>query len=103
MSSSGAAQFDANGDGTYGDNLKALTNGTFTINVKDLKAESVTLTATSGTSTGFECEHNRITPGAFSQLQLLLPGRNGGTRHGNRQSPNNPARRRRRLLAVDLM
>ena len=52
MSSSGLAQFDSNGDGTYGDNSKTLTNGTFTINVRDLKAESVTLTATSGAHTG---------------------------------------------------
>ena len=73
MSSSDAAQFDANGDGTYGDSEKALTNGTFTINVKDLKAESVTLTASSGVPTGTSASIN-ITPGAFSQLQLLLPG-----------------------------
>ena len=73
MTSSGAAQFDANGDGTYGDYLKPLTNGTFTINVKDLKAESLTLTASLGTNTGTSASMS-ITPGALAQLQLLLPG-----------------------------
>jgi autotransporter-associated beta strand protein len=73
MSSSGSAQFDANGDGTYGDNIKTLTNGTVTINVTDLKAESVTLTASTGLNTGTSASIS-ITPGALTQLQLLLPG-----------------------------
>jgi hypothetical protein len=45
-SNTGHAQFDSNGDGTFGDNTKALTNGTFTIVTKDNVAESVTLIAT---------------------------------------------------------
>ncbi len=73
MSSSGSAQFDANGDGTYGDNIKTLTNGTFTINVTDLKAENVTLTASTGLNTGTSASVS-ITPGTLTQLQLLLPG-----------------------------
>ncbi|MEI6077632.1 MAG: Ig-like domain repeat protein, partial [Verrucomicrobiota bacterium] len=73
LSSSGAAQFDANSDGTYGDNLKPLTNGAFTINVTDFKAEAITLTASVGTNTGTSASIT-IMPGAFSQLQLLLPG-----------------------------
>ncbi|HTB84178.1 MAG TPA: Ig-like domain repeat protein [Candidatus Sulfotelmatobacter sp.] len=73
MTSSGAAQFDANGDGTYGDNAKALTNGTFTINVTDLKAESMTITAASGTNVNTSASVT-VNPGAVAQLQLILPG-----------------------------
>ena len=39
-------QFDANGDGIYGDNTKTLTAGTFTINTLDNNAETITITAT---------------------------------------------------------
>ena len=73
MTSSGLAQFDANADGIYGDNMKALTNGTFTINVRDLKAESMTLTAALGTL-GATSSSINITAGTAAQLQLLLPG-----------------------------
>jgi hypothetical protein len=73
MTNSGLAQFDANGDGSYGDNLKALTNGAFVINVRDLKAESVTLTAKLATKTGTSSSVS-ITTGTAAQLQLLLPG-----------------------------
>ncbi len=73
LSSSGLAQFDANGDGTYGDNTKSLVNGALTINVRDLKAENVTLTATLGTPAG-NSSSVTINPAAVAQLQLLLPG-----------------------------
>ena len=46
--SSGNVQFDSNGDGTFGDNTKVLTNGTFTINTKDSIGETITITATDG-------------------------------------------------------
>ncbi|MEI6077261.1 MAG: MBG domain-containing protein [Verrucomicrobiota bacterium] len=70
MTSSGSAQFDSNGDNTYGDNTKTLFAGTFTINTKDFLAQTVTLTATSsggktGTSSGVVV--NKATP-AFSSL-----------------------------------
>jgi len=57
MTSSGSAQFDSNGDGTFGDSTKTLSSGAFTINTRDNVAESMTITATStgsktGTSTG---------------------------------------------------
>ena len=52
MTSSGNAQFDSDGNGTFGDNSKVLTNGTFTITTKDSVAESLTLTATGGGKTG---------------------------------------------------
>ena len=73
LTSSGAARFDANGDGVFGDASKLLTNGTFTINVTDLKAESITLTASLGTNTGTSASVS-IAAGAVAQLQLLLPG-----------------------------
>jgi hypothetical protein len=46
MSNNGHAQFDSNGDGTFGDNTKTLLNGTFSIVTRDNVAESVTLIAT---------------------------------------------------------
>ena len=52
LTSSGSAQFDSNGDGSFGDSTKTLSNGTFTINTKDNLAEGVTLTATGGGKTG---------------------------------------------------
>jgi hypothetical protein len=51
-SSTGHAQFDSNGDSTFGDNTKTLSSGTFSIATKDALAESVTLTATAGGKTG---------------------------------------------------
>lgn len=44
-SSTGTVQFDGNGDGTYGDNTKTLSGGTFTIWAKDDIGGTVTLTA----------------------------------------------------------
>src|ERR1051325_953953 len=52
-SASGNMQFDSNGDSTFGDNTKTLSNGTFTINTKDNVAETTTITATdANTKTG---------------------------------------------------
>jgi len=44
--STGNVQFDANGNGTYGDATKTLTAGTFTIQAKDNVIESVNIIAT---------------------------------------------------------
>jgi hypothetical protein len=49
-SSTGDVQFDSNGDGTFGDNSKTLSSGTFTISTKDPVFESVTITATDATA-----------------------------------------------------
>ena len=49
-SSTGNAQFDSDGNGTFGDNTKTLTNGSFTISTKDNVIESVTITATDANS-----------------------------------------------------
>jgi len=88
LTSSGLAQFDANGDATYGDNIKSLANGTFTINVRDLKAEIVTLTAGLGTNTATSTGVN-VSAGAFARLQLLLPGETAapGTVSGRTNTP----------------
>ncbi|OYV03230.1 MAG: hypothetical protein CFE26_21425, partial [Verrucomicrobiales bacterium VVV1] len=52
-SSTGNAQFDSDGNGTFGDNTKTLSSGTFNITTKDNVIETVILTATSsGGKTG---------------------------------------------------
>ena len=51
-SSTGNAQFDGDGNGTFGDNTKTLTSGMFTIMSKDNVVESATLTASGGGKTG---------------------------------------------------
>ena len=51
-SSTGNVQYDSDGNGTFGDNVKSLTDGTFTISTKDVVAESVTLTAAASSKTG---------------------------------------------------
>jgi len=45
LSGTGAVQFDGNGDGTFGDNAKALSNGSLAISTKDNVAETLALTA----------------------------------------------------------
>lgn len=50
MTGTGSVQYDSNGNGTFGDNTKTLSNGTFTISTKDAVVEAVTLTATDGNS-----------------------------------------------------
>ncbi|MCC6348679.1 MAG: putative Ig domain-containing protein, partial [Candidatus Eisenbacteria bacterium] len=50
MTSSGAAEFDADGNGTFGDNAKSLTGGAVSISTRDLTAETVTLIASDGNS-----------------------------------------------------
>ena len=49
-SSTGNAQFDSNGDSTFGDNTKTLSSGAFTINTLDNFAETTTITATDANS-----------------------------------------------------
>ncbi|MEI6655876.1 MAG: hypothetical protein WCP45_14015, partial [Verrucomicrobiota bacterium] len=51
-SNSGHAQFDSDGNGTFGDNIKTLNSGTFSISTKDAVAENLTFTATGGDKTG---------------------------------------------------
>ncbi|MFL6244796.1 MAG: beta strand repeat-containing protein [Thermoanaerobaculia bacterium] len=71
-SSTGNAQFDSDGNGTFGDNTKTLTSGTFTIATKDNSVESVTITATDTSSkTGSTSATNIVAktftgPGTFS-------------------------------------
>ena len=50
MTSSGAAEFDADGNATFGDNAGTLAAGTFGIATRDATAETVTLTATDANS-----------------------------------------------------
>lgn len=52
-SSTGNVQFDSDGNGTFGDNTRTLSAGSFTISTKDNTIESVTITATdANTKTG---------------------------------------------------
>ena len=88
FTSSGLAQFDANGDAIYGDNVKGLVNGTCTINTRDLKAESMTVTAGLGTNTATSTSVS-ISAVAFAGLQVLLPGESAapGTVTGRTGTP----------------
>ena len=45
MASTGSVQFDSNGDGIFGDNVKSLSAGALTITAKDPVVESVTVSA----------------------------------------------------------
>ncbi len=74
MSSSGSAQYDSNDDGTFGDNSKQLSSGTFTITCKDNKAETITLTAMDANLKSGTFSSVLVQPGAFAKLQLLVPG-----------------------------
>jgi adhesin/invasin len=71
-SSTSNAQFDSDGNGTFGDNTKTLTNGTFTISTKDNSVESVTITATdtsskTGSTSAISIVAKTFTgPGSFS-------------------------------------
>src|SRR5262249_23307279 len=47
-SNTGHAQFDSDGNGTFGDNRKPLPGGSFAIHTKDSTAESLTVIATDG-------------------------------------------------------
>jgi fibronectin-binding autotransporter adhesin len=47
-SSTGNAQFDSDGNGTFGDNTKTLSAGSFSIHTRNDIVETLTLTATSG-------------------------------------------------------
>ena len=48
MTGTGSVQYDSDGNGTFDDYTKTLSNGTFTISTKDAVVEAVTLTATDG-------------------------------------------------------
>jgi hypothetical protein len=50
MTGTGSVQYDSDGNGTFDDYTKTLSNGTFTISTKDAVVEAVTLTATDGHS-----------------------------------------------------
>lgn len=45
MSGTGSVVFDSNGNGTFNDNAKTLTSGTFTISTRDNVEETITVTA----------------------------------------------------------
>jgi hypothetical protein len=75
-SSSLTMAFDANGDGTYGDNSKTLTNGAFNITARDTTAATgITVTATGGaagtsllyTITAGGINHYEVTSASYSQ------------------------------------
>ncbi|HKR65406.1 MAG TPA: hypothetical protein VJZ00_16860, partial [Thermoanaerobaculia bacterium] len=71
-SNTGNAQFDSDGNGTFGDNTKTVTNGSFTISTKDNLSESVAMTATdtnskTGSSSSIDIMPKVFTgPGSFS-------------------------------------
>jgi hypothetical protein len=65
------AQFDSDGNGTFGDNTKTLTAGTFTISTKDNSAESVTITATANSKTG-SSSAIVVNPGAVSAATTTI-------------------------------
>jgi hypothetical protein len=73
MANTGLAQFDGSGNGTFTNDTMPLTNGTFTISVRDPKAETITLTATNSGVTGTSSSVS-IATDAGAQLQVLLPG-----------------------------
>ncbi len=73
-SSTGNAQFDSDGNGTYGDNTKTLASGTFNITTKDDVTETVTLTATSsGGKTGTSSPITIATSSAKDILTFTFP------------------------------
>ena len=73
-SSTGNAQYDSDGNGTFGDHTKTLTNGTFSINTKDNVVETVTLTATSsGGKTGNSSPITIATSSAKDILTFTFP------------------------------
>ena len=68
MTGAGSVQFDSDGNATFGDNTKTLSNGTLTISTKDTVAEAITITATStGSKTGTSSSIT-INPAAASKL-----------------------------------
>ena len=73
MTSNGSAQFDSNGDDTFGDNTQTLTSGTFTIHTKDNVAEGVTLAATAGDKTGSSSSIT-VDPAALHHFAVTTPG-----------------------------
>jgi fibronectin-binding autotransporter adhesin len=73
-SSTGNAQFDSDGNGTYGDNTKTLASGAFNITTKDDVTETVTLTATSsGGKTGTSSTITIATSSAKDILTFTFP------------------------------
>jgi len=73
-SSTGNAQFDSDGNGTYGDNTKTLASGTFNITTKDDITETVTLTASSsGGKTGTSSPISIATSSAKDILTFTFP------------------------------
>ena len=96
-SSSGNAQFDSDANGTFDDNTKTLSDGTFTIMTKDNVAESVTLTASAGSKTGtsqgitvllpLQAETVTFGTGA-NQFALTFNPASAAYRVGNTEVPN---------------
>ena len=78
MSSDGAAEFDADGNATFGDNAKALVAGAFEIATRDGTAETLTLTATDANSKTGSRSGLVIQP-ALSITTTTLPSGSAGT------------------------
>jgi len=77
MGSSGAVEYDANGDATFNDNVKTLTAGAFAIDTRDNTAETVNLTASDGNGkTGSRTGLVVLEPLAITTLSL--PGATAG-------------------------
>lgn len=73
-SSTGNAQFDSDGNGTFGDNTKTLSSGTFSITTKNNVVETLTLTATSsGGKTGTSSPISIATSSAKDILTFTFP------------------------------
>ncbi|PYK99606.1 MAG: hypothetical protein DME19_08070, partial [Verrucomicrobia bacterium] len=75
-SSTGNAQFDSNGDSTFGDNTKTLSNGAFSIGTKDFVAETVNLIATDSNSKIGTRNGMIINPTAPSKLAFTTQPQN---------------------------
>src|SRR5207249_8415 len=85
MTSSGSAQFDSNGDSTFGDNTKTVSSGAFTISTTDNVAQDVTLTVTDPNSkTGTS---SSITVNPATATQLAFSTQPGSATYGSALSP----------------
>lgn len=83
-------EFDWDGNGTYGDSSGTLVNGVKTIKARNTRAQTVTLTATAGTTTTPAPPDVITVPGPYTQLQILAPGETAapGTPSGKTGTPS---------------
>lgn len=82
-------EFDWNNDGIFGDKTGKLENGTKVIKARNLKAETVSITATAGTANTTLPPSVTTGPTAFVKLQILAPGETAapGTATGKTGTP----------------